>query len=76
MTTDLTAQQKAEQERVRLAQAQAQAIAEGKARRERIHAEIAEDLESQSVRGAMDWAGPCIVEAIAAGRIRHLTINY
>jgi hypothetical protein len=70
-----------EQDRISASKAQAEAIAATRrdadeAHRERIHAEIAEDLESQSLRGAMDWAGPCIVETIAAGRIRHLAINY
>jgi hypothetical protein len=41
------------------------------AHRERIHAEIAADLGCLSIPGI-----PSLVESIAAGRIRHLTINY
>lgn len=46
------------------------------AHRERIHAEIVDDLESQSLRGSMDWESICIVKAISSGRIRHLRIEY
>ena len=65
-----------EQDRVAASKAQAEAIAATKraadqAHRERIHADISADF---------DWLGAVasveIVRAIAAGRIRHLTINY
>ena len=44
--------------------------------RKRIHEEIADDLDAQSFCGAMEWSAYGVVKTIAAGRIRHLTINY
>lgn len=47
------------------------------AHRERIHAEIEADIDlefDEADRGA-DWSHT-VTQAIAAGRIRHLTINY
>jgi hypothetical protein len=44
------------------------------AHRERIHAEIANDLDDIDKTGPLSIFG--IVDAIAAGRIRHLSINY
>jgi len=47
------------------------------AHRERIHAEIAEDIDRAICHGdGNDRAAPAVLTAIAAGRIRHLTINY
>jgi hypothetical protein len=65
-----------EQDRISASKAQAEAIAATRrdadeAHRERIHAEIAVDL-----RSVQNEDFPGVVDAIAAGRIRHLTINY
>jgi hypothetical protein len=45
------------------------------AHRERIHAEIAEGLFTFASSMTSD-DGERVIDAIAAGRIRHLTINY
>jgi hypothetical protein len=63
------------------AEARAKADADAKraadeAHRKRIHEEIADDLDAQSFCGAMEWSAYGVVKTIAAGRIRHLTINY
>ena len=70
-----------EQDRIAASKSQAEAIAATKraadeAHRKRIHEEIADDLDAQSFCGAMEWSAYGVVKTIAAGRIRHLTINY
>ena len=73
--TDMT-----EQDRIAASKAQAEAIAATKraadqAHRERIHAEIETDIDSMPLDEYREYL-PQLVEAIAAGRIRHLTIDY
>ena len=70
-----------EQDRIAASKSQAEAIAATKraaddAHRERIHAEIAADLGRLSIPGLPDVYIPSLMRSIAAGRIRHLTINY
>ena len=69
-----------EQDRIAASKAQAEAIAATKraadeAHRERIHAEIADDIFVHGKWVSTDDARN-ILDAIFAGRIRHLTINY
>jgi hypothetical protein len=52
----------------------ASARAAEEAHRERIHTEIADDLDAIDKTGPLDLFS--IVGAIAAGRIRHLAITY
>ena len=71
-----------EQDRIAASKAQAEAIAATRraadqAHRERIHAEIARDINEAVELGDRDGTeGDAVTDAIAAGRIRHLTINY
>ena len=73
-----------EQDRIAASKSQAEAIAATKratdqAHRERIHAEINADFHREAAIEVDERTIPevwKITQAIAAGRIRHLTINY